>query len=197
MNNEELGRLHLESKRRRTGKEEQEQEEQVVIPLVTFDTCPNPGDNEDALDNFQLKLEPVFPFKHPSILRVKGKVTCSGMTQANKRCKKQVAGSSVSYCHLHSSIMPLRNSKERAYQNAMERGDAALLRIKAQKAAEVITECQLRRCGYCFATEGTDVTSGLVSVFFSVGREVLLCTKHLDLIRADDIYTVKCTVCNV
>lgn len=144
-----------------------------------YDTCPNPGDNEDAVDNYQLKLEPVFPFKHPSILRVKGKVTCSGMTQANKRCKKQVAGSSVSYCHMHKSIIP------------------EFVPVSQEIAEEVFTEEQLRRCGYCFATAGTDVTSGLVSVFFSVGREVLLCTKHLDLIRADDIYTVKEAVCNV
>jgi hypothetical protein len=42
MNNEELGRLHLESKRRRTGKEDeeeqekeqQEKEQQVLLPLV-------------------------------------------------------------------------------------------------------------------------------------------------------------------
>jgi hypothetical protein len=37
MNNEELGRLHLESKRRRTGKEEEEEEEEeekVVLPVV-------------------------------------------------------------------------------------------------------------------------------------------------------------------
>jgi hypothetical protein len=34
MNNEELGRLHLESKRRRTGKEDEEEKEPVVLPVV-------------------------------------------------------------------------------------------------------------------------------------------------------------------
>jgi hypothetical protein len=177
-----------------------------------YDTCPNPGDNEAPFDNLQLKLEPVFPFKHPSILRVKGKVTCSGMTQANKRCKKQVAGSSVSYCHLHKSIYyrtkpawvppkgeELTMTREGALQEMLSLGEDPdkWSLDKYPYAKEPLPEEPLRRCGYCFATEGTDVTSGLVSVFFSVGREVLLCTKHLDLIRADDIYTVKEAVLNV
>ena len=171
----------------------------IIILLATmntvfFDTSPNPGDNEEALeeynrlnpkmedgvDNFQLNMPPVFPFKHPAILRVRKSVICSGMTQANKRCKKRIPGSSVSYCYQHTSVLP-----------------APFVPESQAIAEEVYTQEQLRRCGYCFATEGTDVTSDLVSVFFCVGREVLLCTKHLDLIRADDIYTVKDAVNNV
>ncbi len=34
MNNEELGRLHLENKRRRTGKEDEEEKEPILLPVV-------------------------------------------------------------------------------------------------------------------------------------------------------------------
>lgn len=79
------------------------------MSTVYFDTSPNPGDNEEALDEYN-KLHPVFPFKHPAILRVRKTVICSGNTQANKRCKNRVSGSSRSYCSWHSPILPAPDS---------------------------------------------------------------------------------------